>query len=351
MSLRDELLERCPRLRLVPLPAWVVGGAVRDLLLAVEPADVDLAVTDPLLAAKCVGRKPIQLGREPLIAWRVVRNDRTYDFAAIVGGSLDTDLARRDFTINAMAVDLASGELLDSHRGRDDLAARIIRMIDASNFDDDPLRMLRGVRMAVALDFSLDAATAQAIRGRAGAIHSSAGERIGFELSLMFSARRLRRAIALLQETGLDRALFGQPLDPAAVHADDVPLAASLALILHDPRALARRWRLSSQLLASVLTLQKLAADHSLIALFAAGEEVASQLPALLRASGGGDSVSMPDFSLRPLLDGDDIRALTGLAEGRALGTLVRQLTEAQIIGKVTNREEAESFIRLAQRS
>lgn len=351
MSLRDELLGRFPRLRLIPLPAWVVGGAVRDLLLAVEPADVDLAVADPLLAARSVGRKPIQLGRELLIAWRVVQNDRTYDFAAIVGGSLDTDLARRDFTINAMAVDLASGDLLDPHRGRDDLATRVVRMIDASNFDDDPLRMLRGVRMAVALDFSLDPATAAAIRARAAAIHSSAGERIGFELSLMFSARRLRRAITLLHETGLDRALFGEPLDPEAVHADDAPLAASLALILRDPQREMRKWGLSSHLVESVRTLQELAVDHSLMTLFAAGEEVAFQLPSLLRARGEDASVPMPDFGMRPLLDGKAIGAITGLSEGRALGALVRRLTEAQIYGKVTTREEAESFIRLTQLS
>ena len=351
MSLRDELLDRFPGLKLVPPPAWVVGGAVRDLLLGLEPADVDLAVADPLLAARSVSGKPIQLGREPLVAWRVVRNDRTYDFAAIVGGGLDTDLARRDFTINAMAVDLASGDLLDPHRGRDDLSGRVIRMIDPSNFDDDPLRMLRGVRMAVALDFSLDPATVEAIRSRAAAIHSSAGERIGFELSLMFSAHRLRRAITLLRETGLDRALLGEPLDASAAYADGTSLAASLAFVLRDARTLARKWRLSSQLLNNVLTLQRLLVDHSLVALFVAGEDVASQLPALLRATGKDGSVPMPDFTLRPLLDGNDIRSLTGLPEGPDLGALVRRLTEAQTNGKVTTREEAEAFVRLAQRS
>lgn len=351
MALRDDLLTRFPRLKLVPLPAWVVGGSVRDLLLGLEPADVDLAVADPVAAANTVGRKPIQLGREPLTAWRVVQDDGTYDFAAMAGGTLDRDLARRDFTINAMAVDLASGDLIDPFHGRDDLDARLIRMIDPSNFDDDPLRMLRGVRMAVALEFAVDDATAAAIRARAGRIDSSAGERIGFELSLMFSAGRLRRAVTLLHDTALDVALFGEPLDPSNVHADDVPLAASLALILRDPRSLARRWRSSSQLLSSVLTLQKLAGDHSLVALYNAGEKVASQLPALLRARGEPDSVAMPDFTMRPLLDGNEIRALTGLGEGPALGDLVRQLTEAQVTRKVTTRDEAERFVRRSQRS
>ncbi|GAC1395314.1 MAG: hypothetical protein NVSMB68_12360 [Thermoanaerobaculia bacterium] len=274
-----------------------------------------------------------------------MQEGRTYDFAAIVGRNLETDLARRDLTINAMAVDLGSGDWIDPHHGRDDLAAGIVRMIQPSNFDDDPLRMLKAVRVAVALDFSIDAATCEAIRVRAAAIDSSAGERVGYELALMFSAGKLRRAIELLHETGLDRPLFGEPLDPAAIHADDVPLAASLALILRNPRSAARRWRWSGQLLQSVLTLQKLSADHSPVALFAAGEEIASQRPAFLRARGEQGSVEMPDFTLRPLLDGDAIRALTGLPEGQVLGVVMRQLIEAQIVGMVATREEAERFV------
>ena len=87
------------------------------------------------------------------------------------------------------------------------------------------------------------------------------------------------------------------------------------------------------------------------VALFAAGEEVALQLPALLRARGEDGSVPMPDFSMRPLLDGNAIAAITGLPEGRALGALVRRLTEAQILGMVNTIEEAEDFVRLTQMS
>ncbi len=349
MSLLDELLRRFPRLRTVPLPAWVVGGAVRDLLLGIQPADVDLAVSDPVACARATGRKVIQLGREPLAAWRVVDQGHIYDFAEIVGGTLEKDLARRDFTINAMAVDLVSGDLIDPHHGRDDLHAGMVRMIDASNFDDDPLRMLKAVRMAVRFRFVIDPLTMEAIRTRAPAINSSAGERIGQELSLIFSGGRLSSAIGLLHDTGLDLPLFGMPLQPSQVQADDVSLAASLALIVGDPRVLAQRWRWSGSLLHSVLVLQKLVLDHSLVSLFTAGEEIASQLPALLRARGGDGNVPMPDFTTRPLLDGEAISRITGLPEGRALGEIVRRLIEAQILGGVTTPEEAERFVRDAQ--
>ena len=73
----------------------------------------------------------------------VVVDERVYDF------SRKTDLGRRDFTVNAIAMDLATGELSDPYEGQEDIRRRVIRMISARNFDDDPLRMLRGVRLAV----------------------------------------------------------------------------------------------------------------------------------------------------------------------------------------------------------
>src|SRR5436190_13319051 len=107
-SLRSGLDRLFPRLRdLPPSARLAVGGAVRDLLLGREPNDVDVECDDPLAVAQSLGRKVIQLGREELIAWRVVEGDHIYDFSPLA------PLGRRDFTINAIAVDLVSGELRD----------------------------------------------------------------------------------------------------------------------------------------------------------------------------------------------------------------------------------------------
>src|SRR3954470_10583514 len=120
MPLRDDLLRLFPRLRdLPPVPRIAVGGAVRDLLLGRAPNDVDVECDDPRAIAESLGRKVIQLGRDELVAWRVVEGDRIYDFSPF------SPLGRRDFTINAIAVDLATGETRDPFRGTADIAARV----------------------------------------------------------------------------------------------------------------------------------------------------------------------------------------------------------------------------------
>src|SRR4051794_2518645 len=307
MTLRDDLLRLFPRLRDLPTHAYVVGGAVRDLTLDTAPADVDVACLDPLACARVLRRKVIRLGREEhLSAYRVVDGTHVYDFAALLDGNIDADLARRDFTINAMAVDFRSGELLDPHDGRGDLERRLVRMVDASNFDDDPLRMLKAVRMAVRFDFRIDEDTLAAIRPRAARIGDVSVERVAYELTVIFSANAFRRAVALLHETGLDVPLFGRTI-AETFHFDEVPLAAALALLVGDAHAFAKRWRLSDALMRDIQILQRLRDSHSLIDLYDAGERVARQLQPMLHALGRKDLVILPDFAMQPLLTGDEI--------------------------------------------
>jgi tRNA nucleotidyltransferase/poly(A) polymerase len=348
MPLRDELLRRFPRLAKLPPPAYVVGGAVRDLVRGAEPADVDVATLDPHAAAATIGRRIITLGgAEHLRAYRVVDRNHIYDFADILDGDIGVDLARRDFTVNAMAVDLADGALLDPHGGQRDLAERKVRMVRASNFDDDPLRMLKGVRMAIRLDFGFDRETLDAIRARASRITSVAPERVTYELSLILSANRFARAVALLRETGLDGPLELATL-PFAV--DDVWYAGALALLVREPKAYAERWRWSESLLRDVLALQRLVEHHEPIDLYDAGETVARQLPAVQRAL-GRDPVAIDDalFAIQPLLTGNEIAALLAIEPGPRVGSVKRALVEAQVRGRVTTREEAERFVTAAR--
>jgi tRNA nucleotidyltransferase/poly(A) polymerase len=347
MNLKNELLRRFPALAKLPSDAFIVGGAVRDLLLGGDPADVDVACTDPERCARALGSKVIRLGKDHLTAYRVVQGEHVYDFAPLLDDSIERDLARRDFTVNAMAMPLGDGELLDPHGGRRDLDARLVRMVDATNFDDDPLRMLKGVRVAVRHRFTIEPRTMEAIQPRAAKITSVAAERVAYELSAIFSANAFRKAVALLHESGLDVPIFGGELDASPFHSDDVPLAAAFALLVEDAKAFAERWRWPDSLLRDVMTLQRIARDHSLVALYDAGEAVARQLPAYLCALGRDPHVEMPDFSTTPLLTGNEISTLTALPPGPSLGRVKRALLEAQIRGELRTREEAVKKVRV----
>lgn len=330
MSLRDDLFRLFPRLRDLRCDGRAVGGAVRDLLLGRDPLDVDVECSDPLAAARTFGRKIITLGRGELTAHRVVEGDRIYDFLQL------SPLGRRDFTINAIAIGLAGGAIDDPFGGAADIGRHLVRMIDAKNFDDDPLRLLRAVRFAVTLGFTIEETTLAAIRMRAATIADVAAERVTYELSLILP--RFARAVSVLRETALYDVLFGAA---PALLPEELPLPAAYALLLDDPRAFAGRWRWSETLLRDVLTLQRLRRERTRIDLYEAGERLAMALQSIVE-----EPVELPDFSIRPLLTGDEIAALTGIEPGPRIGEIKRALLEAQLAGRVTTREEAERFVR-----
>ena len=344
MQWREELTRRFPALATLDDDCHVVGGAIRDLLLDREPADADVACIDPLAAARSIRDRVIRLGdAEHLSAYRVVDGRHVYDFAELLDHDIDVDLARRDFAVNAMAVHLGSGTLLDPHGGQRDIGARLVRMVRAENFDDDPLRALKGVRMAVKYGFAIEPETLNAIRARAQRIVEMAAERVTYELSVIFSSGKLRDAIDLLRRAGLAEPLGLVLRD---VRADDVSLAGAYALLIDDPREYAERWRWSADLFRDVVTLRHLIERHDRIALYDAGEPLAWQLPPVLRALGRDEPLDMPDFAIRPLLSGNEIAEITGIAPGQELGRVKRALLEAQIRGEVSKKDEATEFVR-----
>ena len=325
---RDALTRRFPALATLGADSYVVGGAIRDLLAGREPADVDVACLDPLAAARSLGGKVIRLGdQEHLSAYRVVLPEHVYDFAGLLDDDIDADLAH--------------DVLLDPHGGQNDVRDRIVRMVRAENFDDDPLRTLKAVRMAVKYGMTVDEATIEAIRPRAAGILDVASERVMYELSVIFASNAFRKAVELLHRMTLDSQLGFRI---GAFHADEVSFAGSLALLVADPHAHAKRWRWSTTLLREVLALQKLIEHHDRIALYDAGESIARQLPAVLRALGRDDALDLPDFTIRPLLNGEEI----GIAPGPELGRVKRALLEAQVRGEVKTREEALAFVSTA---
>src|SRR5437870_1819383 len=176
--------------------AWIVGGAIRDELLGRPIVDLDVAVAEPERAARRFARSsggaPFPLS-ERHGAWRVALDGaRTVDFTPL-GGPLEDDLASRDFTINAIAVPLAGGEPVDPFEGRADLGSRTLRAVSETTFADDPLRLLRAVRLEDELGLRMDEPTEKLLRTDADRVGAPAGERILGELERLSSAgfRRL----------------------------------------------------------------------------------------------------------------------------------------------------------------
>ena len=177
----DELI----RAALAGEEAYVVGGAVRDEALGRPVLDVDVACREPAGAARAYRQKAggvVFLLSERHGAWRVAQADgSTVDFT-LLRGTIEDDLAGRDFTVNALARPLEGGDAIDPHGGRDDLATRTIRAVADTVFTDDPLRLLRAVRLEDELGFRLDAETEALVRRDASLVARSAGERILAEL-------------------------------------------------------------------------------------------------------------------------------------------------------------------------
>ncbi len=191
---------------------WLVGGAVRDMLLGLRPHDWDFAVQgDGLRTARRVADAlggsyyPLDEKRG---AGRVIvtppgeRRRVTLDFATLRGPTLRADLRLRDFTVNAIAATL-DGKLFDPLDGQRDLDARLIRMAYDRAFRDDPVRPLRAVRLARQLDFRLEEKTAMAARLHAALINRTAQERVQMELARLVALTPAVPGLRDLRHLGL----------------------------------------------------------------------------------------------------------------------------------------------------
>ena len=180
-------------LEYLPQPVYMVGGAVRDAILGRVREYVDLDFIIPADAVK-VARKIAQryqagfvlLDAERQIA-RVVFPEATADFAQQEGESLITDLHRRDFTINAIAYNPHTQEIIDPLEGYKDIESGLLRMISPVNLQNDPLRLMRAYRQAAQLGFTIEPATQETIRSLAKSINQVAAERVRVEIGYLLA--------------------------------------------------------------------------------------------------------------------------------------------------------------------
>jgi tRNA nucleotidyltransferase/poly(A) polymerase len=323
--------------------AWVVGGALRDELLGRPLVDLDIACRDPRAAARSfaaeTGGAPFPLS-ERHGAWRVAFADgRTVDFTPL-RSSIEDDLATRDFTINAVALPLRGGEPVDPFGGVPDLERRVLRAVGPTVFDDDPLRLLRAVRLEDELGFRLDDDTERLVRERAPLVDRPAGERLLAELRRL-SARGFRR----LDELGLLSPLGGS-LDRLSGLED---AGSDMRLVAVFGRNLGR-FPVSNELrrYANALLRAELPPDLSARSVFRFRRSTEPWAVEAARFLGAGDELERAIEEARardpakPLLRGDEL----GLPPGPEVGRLLARIEEERAAGTIATRDEALELVR-----
>lgn len=391
-----------------------MGGAVRDLLLKRKLRDFDVALEGDVAG---VARQFADASKGSFFVldeerghFRVVfkGKEEQFDFAPLKGETIDDDLLLRDFTINAMALPLmpGEGELLDPLAGRVDLEQRAIRRCSQRSFDDDPLRLLRCVRMAAVTGFEIEAGTARQLEEKAHLISRAAAERVRDEVFLTLAAPNISRSIGLLQRSGLlDLLLPGHlPLDaslPVAQRLEEIannperifpgletPVREDLrreteagisiytlvvlSLLLPRDQALIRRQaaalRLSNLSTKTLLIFSRggertavleaaLPSRRAMVRYLADAGAAGSMLPLAELVRQGEDLLPLCRRILlflrdewRPekadlLLSGGDVMVSLGLSPGPEVGRALEALRDAESRGKVETAEEARAFL------
>jgi len=321
--------------------AWIVGGAVRDALLGRPVLDLDIACREPRAAAKRFARRfggaPFPLS-ERHGAWRVVSDgpEETIDFTPLQGG-IEDDLATRDFTFNAIAVSVGGGDVCDPFGGAGDLEAGVIRVVSDRVFQDDPLRLLRAVRLEDELGFDLDEQTETLVRASAARVAEPAGERILAELHRLTTVGYRR-----LDELGLLGPLGGSLESPLeAVDDPDFRLVAVFGdrlrklPISRDLRRYAKALLRAQPPEPSARGIHRFRRQTEPWALDALAFVGASELAGLVEAARLADPAE-------PLVRGDELDVAPGPEIGRILATI----DEERAAGTISTRDEALALAR-----
>ncbi len=318
--------------------AYVVGGAVRDELLGRQIVDVDVATPDPEVAARIyagLSKGALFPLSERHGAWRVAFKDgTTVDFTPLAG-TIEDDLATRDFTINAIAQPVAGGEHVDPLGGRADLESRTLRAVSESVFEDDPLRLLRAVRLEDELGFGVDGPTEELVRRHAGLVADPAGERIVGELERLSPA-----GFARADELGLLEPLGGSLERLGSVDIVDTP-GYLLVVVLGEN---VKRYPVSNEvkrLARTLLHAERPQGDspRAIHRFRRATEPWALTALAYLGADDLYEAVRAARVAepKEPLLRGDEL----GVEPGPEIGRLLDLIAEERAAGTISTREEA----------
>lgn len=378
-------------------PAYLVGGAVRDLVRGASAVDLDIAVEgDARSVARALADRLGGTAREherfgtatvraeglefDLAATRRETYERPGALPHVEKAPLVDDLARRDFAINAMAIGLTGdhlGQLYDPHGSLADLETGSVRVLHDRSFIDDPTRLLRALRYEARLGFALHPDTERLARAAAeqGALATVSGPRVRDELIDLLAESQAAAAVARMAELGIDRALHPALMADAALVAPtslgaiaigaDRALAALAALCSETPEEL-DSWLADLHLTAAnrdaVMRAARAAPgiakelhsrEHTSSELAAVlGGEPPEELALALALGAPSEPILRWAEELRDVrleISGQDLIA-EGVPEGPALGRALEQTLARKLDGLVAGREqELETALQLAR--
>src|SRR5881296_904969 len=222
LSIPDAVLRIAQQLETAGYETWCVGGAIRDNLLGVENHDFDLTTAAPPAEVRRLFKRTVPVGIEHGTVAVLDRDNRAHEVTtfrrdirtdgrhAVVefGVSLTDDLARRDFTINAIAYHPIRHEWRDPFKGADDLAKKLIRSVGDANwrFQEDYLRILRALRFSARFDFRIHAGTLEAAKANAQGLSQLSAERVRDEwFKGIRTAGRVSKLLTLWIDVGAAR--------------------------------------------------------------------------------------------------------------------------------------------------
>lgn len=362
LSLRQLIAEAVPAALIEGLagtPAYLVGGAVRDALDGRRTAELDVAVEgelDPILdrlglearSHERFGTASLQIDGRQVDLARTRRESYSQPGALpdVAPAPIRTDLARRDFTVNAMAVPLqGEPELLNPYDGLADLGDRVLRVIHPGSFRDDPTRALRAARYAVRFGFTLDSETERLLL--LTDLSAVSGDRIDAELLRLAEEEEAVRGFELLDRWGL-----------LELGTERLGLIKSVAVLLRTepweglvPRAQGLHGAAVAERehLQAARSLAELDGAQPASTLFLAAQAHDDALLLLARALGAGwlDRYVSEWSRVGLRIDGSDLIA-AGVAEGPGIGLGLRAALAARIDGRIEAGSEAELEVALA---
>ena len=372
---------------------YLVGGAVRDLILGRRIFDLDIVVEGDAgeLAKSLVMRKGGAVVLHPRFGTsKVHHGDSTLDFATaraesysrpgalptVRQGTIEEDLLRRDFTVNAMAVRLGPdsfGDVIDPCRGQEDLKRGWIRVLHDRSFIDDATRMLRALRYEQRLGFQLEPRTEELLRRDIGMLATISGDRIRHELELIFTEEEPEKVIARADDLGVLREIYPilkgkewleEKLRRARSGLSPVPTAVCFCLMAYHltsvgakefaerlklPKTVSRAVDDTIRLRDNLSALTDPELPRSVICQRLEGYNIYSIMTSAIAEGNPLVSERLQLYvdklrHVKPLLRGKALQEM-GLAPGERLGELLRDLRWAKMDERVRTKKDEEELV------